>query len=68
MAIMKMKELRALSVPELEDKMKELESELRLEMGAVASGVTPKNPGRIREIKRTIARIKTIINEREKEV
>ncbi len=68
MAILRAKELRALSVPELEEKLEELEAELRLEKGAVASGVAPKNPGRIKEIRRTIARIKTIINEKEREV
>ncbi len=68
MAILRSKELRELSIPELEAKLEELEAELRLERGAVASGVAPKNPGRIKEIRRTIARIKTIINEKEREV
>ncbi len=68
MAILRAKELRALSIPELENKLKELEAELRLERGAIASGVAPKNPGKIKEIRRTIARIKTIIKEKEKEV
>ncbi len=68
MAILRSKELRGLSIPELEAKLEELEAELRLERGAVASGVAPKNPGRIKEIRRTIARIKTIINEKEREV
>ena len=68
MAILKKKELKALSTPELEDKASELKTELRLEMGANASGVAPKNPGGIKEIKKTIARINTIINQRSKEV
>ena len=68
LAIMRIKEIRALSMPELEDKLSELESELMLELGAIASGVAPKNPGKIKEMKKTIARIKTIMRKKEKEV
>ncbi len=68
MAILRVKELRALSIQELEDKLKQLEAELRTEKGAVSSGVAPKNPGKIKEIRRTIARIKTIMKEKSKEV
>ncbi len=67
-AILRPKEARALSLEELNEKLKALEAELRSEIGAVASGTAPKNPGKIREIRRTIARIKTIINEKKKEV
>jgi len=34
------------------------------ERGIIATGGAPENPGRIREIRRTIARIKTIMHER----
>jgi len=64
MAIYKTKELRAMSKEELKEKLKQLEVELRKEKGAVASGTKPENPGKIREIRKTIARILTIQRER----
>jgi len=49
---------------ELKEKLEQLRAELRREKGAVASGTKAENPGRIKEIKRTIARILTILRER----
>ncbi len=68
MAVLRNKEARGLSSEELNEKLKSFEAELRSELGAAASGTAPKNPGKIKEIKRAIARIKTIINERKREV
>ena len=64
MAIYKTKELRAMSKEELNEKLQQLEVELGKEKGAVASGTKPENPGKIREIRKTIARI--LIIQREK--
>ncbi len=60
MAILKTKKLREMSEKESEEKLKELQLELFKESGAKAIGGTVKNPGQIREIRRAIARIKTI--------
>jgi large subunit ribosomal protein L29 len=65
LAILKRKELRSLGSEELKDKLKQLKSELSTEKGSVASGTKPDNPGKIKEIKRTIARILTVLHERE---
>jgi len=58
MAILKMKKIRELGEKELEERLRELKLELSKEKAASEIG-TVKNPGRIREIRRTIARILT---------
>jgi len=45
--------------------MSQLKSELSGEKGSIASGTKPDNSGKIKEIKRTIARILTVLHERE---
>ena len=65
MAIIKKKELRSLGNEELQEKLQQLRTELSTEKGATASGTRAENPGRIKEIKRTIARILTTLHERE---
>lgn len=64
MAIYRAKDLRGMSVEELNDKRMQLKIELSKERSAVASGTKPENPGKIREIRKTIARIETIKKER----
>jgi large subunit ribosomal protein L29 len=63
MAILHVEEIRDMTPPEREAELEELETEL-LNMKAVkAAGGAPEDPGRIRELKRTIARVKTIQRE-----
>ena len=57
---MNYKEISALSDKERADKVKEIELELMKENAQIASGTAPKNPGRIKEYKKTIARIQTL--------
>jgi large subunit ribosomal protein L29 len=62
MVILRSKELRDLSSEELQTKLNELHAEYDTLIGKGAvSGV--ENPGKIRETRRTIARVLTIINE-----
>ncbi len=68
MAIARAKELRQKSVEELRAMLSEYRAELRKIMAQTAAGVRPENPGRARELKRTIARILTILREKENEV
>ncbi len=63
---MKVKELRKKKQEELKKMLLELRSELMRLMSQKASGVRPENPGRIRSIKRDIARILTVLREKEK--
>lgn len=61
---MKAKELRELSNKELEEKVAELKEELFNLRFQMATGQL-ENPMRIREVRKGIARAKTIIRERE---
>jgi large subunit ribosomal protein L29 len=67
MAILRPQEIREMSQNELEEKVNDLKLEMSKERGKVAIGGFPENPGRIKEIRRTIARIKTIQNEQEEQ-
>lgn len=62
MVILRSKELRDLSASDLNDKLNELHAEYNtlISKGSV-SGVD--NPGKIKETRRTIARVLTIMNE-----
>lgn len=61
---MKIKELRGMDEENLKSKLIELRNELVKINAQVAIGTTPKNPGQVKNIKKTIARIMTIINEK----
>ena len=58
MAIIKAKKMREINEKELDDKMKDIRIELSREKGSSEIG-TVKNPGRIRELRKTYARILT---------
>lgn len=61
MAILKMKKIREMNEKDLDDRLRELKLELSKERASSEIG-TVKNPGRIGEIRRTIARILTLKN------
>ena len=61
---MKAKELKLMSELELDNKSAELKKELMKINSQIAIGTLPKSPGKIGEMKRTIARILTIKNNR----
>jgi large subunit ribosomal protein L29 len=60
MAILKTKKIREMENKEIDEKLKELRLELSKEMASSEVGGSVKSPGRIREIRKTIARILTI--------
>jgi large subunit ribosomal protein L29 len=60
MATIRIKQIKEMSQEELVKKIGELRLDLFKEMGNVKMGRPIKNPGRIREIKRTISRLLTI--------
>jgi large subunit ribosomal protein L29 len=55
-----------MTLPDLINRLNELRLELAKERGQIAVGGSPSNPGKIKEIKKTIARILTEINKLEK--
>lgn len=63
MAILRPDEIRTMSQEEIEEKLDDLHGELMKVNGVLASGGVPEDIGRVKEIKKTIARIKTIQNE-----
>lgn len=63
---MRIKDLRKMSDAELEKQLEDLRLELMKEKGNVEMGGNVKNPGKIRVIKKTIARILTLKTERNK--
>ena len=62
---MKARELREMGKPELEKKMQELRKELMQDYTQISAGTPPKSPGLLRQRKKTIARIFTILNSKE---
>ena len=66
MAILRSKEARALGDEELDGKLQQVRTEFAREKGTVASGMKAENPGKIREMRKTIARILTIQSERKR--
>ena len=64
---MKVKELRAIPNEELKGKLAELKKELMKQNAQIAIGATPQNPGKVRVIKKSIARIITIMKSADKQ-
>ncbi len=60
---LKTKEIRDLTPEERNEKLKELKSELMHEKGVAAMGGSPPSPGKIRQLRMTIAKILTIMRE-----
>jgi large subunit ribosomal protein L29 len=56
-------ELRDMTPAERENELDELETELLNARAVQAAGGAPEDPGRIKELRRAIARIKTIQRE-----
>ncbi|MBU5688408.1 MAG: 50S ribosomal protein L29 [Candidatus Aenigmarchaeota archaeon] len=63
---MKKKDLKKMSDADLDKQLKELRLELMKERGNIEMGGNVKNPGRIRTIRKNIARILTMKTERAK--
>ena len=63
---MKTKEIRELTKEDREKKLKEMRTELMHERGVAAMGGAPPDPGKIRVLRKTIARILTVQREERK--
>ncbi len=64
MAILRAQEITQLSDVELKEQLDKLRIELIQHNGKVSAGGSTENPGRIRELRRTIARLMTEQNKR----
>lgn len=61
---LKTKEIRSMAKEDLNEKLEELKKELIKINAQIATGTTPKSPGQVRQIKKTIARILTVIKDK----
>jgi len=64
---MKPSEIREMSLDEIEKKLRELRLELAKEKGVLTMGASTENPMVIRDLRRDIARLLTIKNEKLRE-
>jgi len=63
MAILRSKQLRQMEKKELEKKLSEMKLEIAKEKANISIGATTTSPGKIRVMRKTIARIETIMRE-----
>jgi large subunit ribosomal protein L29 len=68
MAILNAKDIRTMKDADLDKQLKDLRNDLLKQRAITATGGAPESPGRIRELRRTIARILTIRKEQAKEM
>lgn len=62
---LKIKDINAMNIEDLKNKIDELKMELIKMNAQVATGTTPKSPGQLKENKKTIAKILTVIGKKE---
>ena len=58
---LKIKEIESMSMDELNSKLEELKKELIKQNAQIATGTNPKSPGQVKVIKKTVARILTVL-------
>ena len=63
MALLRTSDIRAMSPEERAEKLRQLKDDLMNERGQAAMGGAPASPGKIRALRKNIARIKTIQKE-----
>jgi large subunit ribosomal protein L29 len=61
--VLKAKEIREFTPEQRQEKLEELKRELMHERGVAAMGGSPPSPGKIRQLRTSIARLLTIIRE-----
>ena len=64
MAIIRTNDLRVMKEKELKDKLAEFDKEITSQNAKLAAGGIADNPGKLSEMKKIIARIKTIAKEK----
>ncbi|MBZ9571601.1 50S ribosomal protein L29 [Methanobrevibacter sp. TMH8] len=67
MAILRSKEIWEMEIEDIQEKLNELKAELAKNISKSSAAGVNENPGKIRELKRTIARVLTIMNQKQKE-
>ena len=67
MAIITKNDFKQMNEVQLNEKLLDLRKELMKINTQISTGTTPENPGRVGEVKKTIARIITVINLKKRE-
>ena len=62
--VLKAKEIREFTKEERYEKLEELKRDLMHEIGVAAMGGSPPSPGKIRQLRTSIARMLTIMHEK----
>jgi len=65
MVILTSKEIREMEIEDIRKKLDELKAEYTKNVSKSSAAGAYENPGKIRELRRTIARVLTIINEKQ---
>lgn len=63
---MRYKEIEAMNEKDLDKKLEDVELELMKLNAQVATGTTPKSPGQIKQLKKTIAKIQMVREQKQK--
>ncbi|MDR2623069.1 MAG: 50S ribosomal protein L29 [Methanobrevibacter sp.] len=67
MAILRSKDIWEMDIEDIQEKLAELKKELAKNVSKSSAAGVNENPGKIRELKRTIARVITIMTQKQKE-
>jgi large subunit ribosomal protein L29 len=62
MAILTKNDFKQMNETQLNEKLLDLRKELMKINTQISTGTTPENPGRVREVRKTIARVLTVLN------
>ncbi len=60
----KAKEIRDMSEKQINEKMLEVKKDLMKAKSQIAVGTVPENPGKVKQMRKTITRMLTILNEK----
>ena len=63
---MKAKEIRSMAEKDIQSKLVELQKELIKHNAQIATGTQVKNPGQIKQTKKIIAKLRTVLQEKNK--
>ena len=63
MPIVRMKEIRDMTSEQRQQKLEELKTELSKMRTLINAGGSVENPGRVRALRKSIAQLKTVMNE-----
>jgi large subunit ribosomal protein L29 len=65
LAILRMSQIREMSPEERDRRLDEMKTELSKLKTMISAGGSVENPGRVKELRKTIARLKTVAREEE---